>query len=102
MKIAILAALLLVVGCSKPTQQNAPTESKPEHAQEAKSPDNLLHIEPEMMRDLRITTSAVERRRGGEGVSLLGEVTVNEDSYSQVGAPIAARVVRSALALASM
>jgi cobalt-zinc-cadmium efflux system membrane fusion protein len=94
MKIFILAALLLVAGCSNPTQQNKPAESKPEHAQEAKSPGNLLRIEPEMMRDLRITTSTVEQRRGGEGVSLLGEVTVNEDSYSQVGAPIAARVVK--------
>jgi cobalt-zinc-cadmium efflux system membrane fusion protein len=94
MKTVILAALLLVAGCSKPSQQNQPGESKPEHAQEAKSPDNLLHIEPEMMRDLRITTSTVEQRRGGEGVSLLGEVTVNEDSYSQVGAPLVARVVK--------
>jgi cobalt-zinc-cadmium efflux system membrane fusion protein len=94
MKIIILAALLLVAGCSKPAQTNAPSESKAEHAQEAKSPDNLLHIEPEMMRDLRVTTSVVEQRRGGEGVSLLGEVTVNEDSYSQVGPPLAARVVK--------
>ncbi len=95
MKIVILTALFLVVGCSKSSdQQNAPAESKTEHAREAESPDNLLHIEPEMMRDLRITTSTVEQRRGGEGVSLLGEVTVNEDSYSQVGAPIAARVVK--------
>ena len=94
MKIFILAALLLIAGCSKSSQQNQPAENKPEHAQEAKPPDNLLHIEPEMMRDLRITTSTVEQRRGGEGVSLLGEVTVNEDSYSQVGPPIAARVVK--------
>ena len=95
MRIAILAALLLVGGCSKPSdQKNVPAESKTEQAREAKSPDNLLHIEAGMMRDLRITTSVVEQRRGGEGVSLLGEVTVNEDSYSQVGAPIAARVVK--------
>ena len=39
-------------------------------------------------------TSTVEQRRGGEGVSLLGEVTVNEDSYSQVGTPISARIVK--------
>lgn len=98
MKIAlpILAALFLVAGCTKPSNQqpNGPSEGQIEHAREAKSSDNLLHIEREMLRDLRITTSAVEQRRGGEGVSLLGEVTVNEDSYSQVGAPIAARVVK--------
>jgi membrane fusion protein, heavy metal efflux system len=95
MKIIILGALLLVAGCSKPSdQQHAPAQSKTEKARDAKSPDNLLHIEPGMMRDLRITTSVVEQRHGGDGVSLLGEVTVNEDSYSQVGAPIAARIVK--------
>jgi membrane fusion protein, heavy metal efflux system len=94
MKIFILAALFVIGGCSKPTQPDARSESKTGHAQEAKSPDNLLRIEPEMMRDLRITTSGVEQRHGGDGVSLLGEVTVNEDSYSQVGAPIAARIVK--------
>ena len=95
MKIGILAAILFVAGCSKPNDRpNAPAESKTEQARDAKSPDNLLHIEAGMMRDLRITTSIVEQRRGGDGVSLLGEVTVNEDSYSQVGAPIAARIVK--------
>lgn len=94
MKIVILAALLLFTGCSKPhDQQSAPAEGKTE-ARDAKSPDNLLHIDPGMMRDLRITTSVVEQRHGGDGVSLLGEVTVNEDSYSQVGAPLAARIVK--------
>jgi cobalt-zinc-cadmium efflux system membrane fusion protein len=94
MKIVILAALLLFAGCSKPhDQQSAPVEGKTE-ARDAKSSDNLLHIEPEMMRDLRITTSVVEQRHGGDGVSLLGEVTVNEDAYSQVGAPLAARIVK--------
>lgn len=94
MKIVILAALLFIVGCSKKSDEpNPPAESKTE-ARDAKSPDNLLHIEAGMMRDLRITTSVVEQRRGGDGVSLLGEVTVNEDSYSQVGAPITARIVK--------
>jgi cobalt-zinc-cadmium efflux system membrane fusion protein len=93
MKIVILAALFFFAGCSKP-QQSAPAEGKTEQARDAKSSDNLLHIEPGMMRDLRITTSVVEQRHGGDGVSLLGEVTVNEDSYSQVGAPLAARIVK--------
>lgn len=95
MKIVILAALFLIAGCSKPhDQRSAPAEGKTEQARDAKSSDNVLHIEPGMMRDLRITTSVVEQRHGGDGVSLLGEVTVNEDSYSQVGAPLAARIVK--------
>jgi membrane fusion protein, heavy metal efflux system len=95
MRTGLFIMALLIAGCSRPSQQpNAPPEAKTEQAHDAKSPDNLLHIESEMMRDLRITTSAVEQRHGGEGVSLLGEVTVNEDTYSQVGAPIAARLVK--------
>jgi cobalt-zinc-cadmium efflux system membrane fusion protein len=85
MKIAVLILALLAAGCSKQSQQqNPPSEAKTEQARDAKSPDNFLHIESEMMRDLRITTSPVEQRRGGEGVSLLGEVTVNEEAYSQL------------------
>jgi membrane fusion protein, heavy metal efflux system len=86
-------AVLLLIGCNKPDNQkhDASSESQPE-AHPAKSTDNLLHIDPEMLRDLRITTSTVEKRAGGDGVSILGEVGVNEDAYSQVASPIAARV----------
>jgi cobalt-zinc-cadmium efflux system membrane fusion protein len=88
----ILLALVLFLGCSKPSNQQ-PSPEKESTQKKAKSPDNLLHIERDMLRDLRITTTQVEKRKRGDGVSLLGEVTVNEDSFSQVGAPIAARVV---------
>ena len=47
-----------------------------------------------MMRDLRVTTAQVESRRGDEQVTLLGELTVDERSYAEVGVPVAARVVR--------
>jgi cobalt-zinc-cadmium efflux system membrane fusion protein len=91
----VLLAALLAAGCNKPSNQPPPAgrESQPGQSHEAKSQDNLLHIEPEMLRDLRITTSAVEARQSGDGVNLLGEVTVNEDAYAQVGAPISARVL---------
>jgi membrane fusion protein, heavy metal efflux system len=88
-------ATLLAVGCNKPGNQQQPAGPETRHSQarEAKSQDNLLHIEPEMLRDLRITTSVVETRQSGDGVGLLGEVTVNEDAYAQVGTPISARVI---------
>ena len=47
-----------------------------------------------MLRDLRLTTAAVESRRSGEDVVLLGEMTVDERAYAEVGAPVSARVVR--------
>src|SRR5207249_1948611 len=58
----------------------------------AAAPDNLLRIDPEMLRDLRVTTSVVESRPGGEGVMVLGEIGVNEEKYAEVGSPIMARI----------
>ena len=53
-----------------------------------------VRIEAGMLRDLRVTTAQVESRRGGELVTLLGELAVDERSYAEVGVPVAARVVR--------
>lgn len=90
------AILCCLIGCGRSGDQpqNAGAEHKAGQTQDAKSPDNLLRIGSEMLRDLRITTSAVEQRRGGDGVNLLGELAVNEEAYSQVSAPIAARVTK--------
>jgi cobalt-zinc-cadmium efflux system membrane fusion protein len=47
-----------------------------------------------MLRDLRITTAAVESRTGAEDVTLLGELAVDERSYAEVGVPVPARAMR--------
>lgn len=95
----ILAVLSFLIGCSKSGNQSQASEGERPagQSQEAKSPDNLLRIQAEMLRDLRITTRSVEQRWSGDGVNLLGEVTVNEEVYSQVGAPIPARVMAIAV-----
>src|SRR6185369_13506358 len=54
---------------------------------------STLRVDREMLRDLRITTSKVEERRGGESSSLLGELGVNQNAYAEVSAPVQARVV---------
>ena len=56
--------------------------------------ENLLRIAPDMLRDLRITTAPAEARVSGEGVTALGELRVNDDAYAEVGAPVAARVLK--------
>ena len=53
-----------------------------------------VRIEAGMLRDLRITTAAVESRRGDEQVTLLGELAVDERAYAEVGVPVPARVMR--------
>jgi cobalt-zinc-cadmium efflux system membrane fusion protein len=55
---------------------------------------NTLEVDEGMLRDLRITTSAVESRPGGERVVLLGELAVDQRTYAEVGTPVAARVTR--------
>lgn len=53
---------------------------------------DVVRIDPEMMRDLRITTGVVESRPSGDGVTALGEIGVNEEAYAEVGTTVAARV----------
>jgi len=91
--IAVLAALML--GCKK-------TEAEGEHheneghaaATHAERPANILEVEETMLRDLRLTTTKVELRPGGEGVSVVGDVQTDQGRYAEVGAPVTARVVR--------
>jgi cobalt-zinc-cadmium efflux system membrane fusion protein len=47
-----------------------------------------------MLRDLRITVDEVESRPGGEHITLLGELAVDQRAYAEVGAPVPARVTR--------
>ena len=54
---------------------------------------NVIAVSDEMLRDLRITTSKVEQRRGGDTANVLGELGVNENRYAEVGTPVQARIV---------
>ncbi|HXW07826.1 MAG TPA: efflux RND transporter periplasmic adaptor subunit [Vicinamibacterales bacterium] len=47
-----------------------------------------------MLRDLRITLDEVESRPGGEQITLLGELAVDQRAYAEVGVPVQARVIR--------
>src|SRR5262249_57911034 len=94
---ALLLIALTLTGCKKSSQQSSnegkPAE-RPAQQQEVQSVPNELKIEREMLRDLRITSARVEQRAGADGVNLLGELTVNENAYAQVGSPISGRVVQ--------
>ena len=55
---------------------------------------DVVTIDPESLRDLRVTTAPAEARGGGDGVAALGEVGVNEDAYAEISPAIPARVVQ--------
>jgi len=94
--IALCVACVALAACGRrvgEAPKAAPTESKAAadpHEEEA----NTVEVDEGMMRDLRITTRAVESRSGGERVMLLGELAVDQRAYAEVGTPIAARVTR--------
>jgi cobalt-zinc-cadmium efflux system membrane fusion protein len=56
-----------------------------------------VHIDHEMLRDLRITTAAVETRPGAEAAPVLGELRVPDPAYAEVGSPVTARALRVAV-----
>jgi membrane fusion protein, heavy metal efflux system len=96
-----IALLLPLAGCggkkdvseeARPaeTGQGEAKHAKEEHKQE----EGMLAVDAEVLRDLKLTTFPAELRPGGEGVTALGELKVNEQAYAEVGTPIPARVVR--------
>jgi membrane fusion protein, heavy metal efflux system len=92
--LVLLGVLLVTSACERPGEKTAGRHEpagEPESRATA-AHDTLLRIDLEMMRDLRITTAAVEQRPAGEGVTVLGELGVNEDAYAEVASPIPARV----------
>jgi len=92
---ALLAATMSLGACSKSEQKQADEHRPAPVSQEAKRSDaSTLHIEEPMLRDVRVTTTAVELRTGGEPTAMLGELHPNENAYAEVGAPIASRVVK--------
>ena len=94
---ALALACGLLSACRQPAGKSQPAAvedaTRPEadtHVEEA----NTVEVDEGMLRDLRITTSAVESRPGGERVVLLGELAVDQRTYAEVGTPVAARVTR--------
>lgn len=96
-RIMIIAALvaLLTLGCGKNDAESEQHEgARPAAETHAARPANVLEIEETMMRDLRLTTTSVERRPAGEGVNVSGELQADQNRYAEVGVPVTARVVR--------
>jgi cobalt-zinc-cadmium efflux system membrane fusion protein len=93
----IVVACVVVVGCGRRTEEGAaPADAPREAAESGAHTDeaNTVEVDEGMLRDLRITTSDVESRPGGERVVLLGALAVDQSAYAEVGTPVAARVTR--------
>lgn len=93
---ASVLVLLTLASCRGGEEKPSPEPAKPQapQAAEEKHDENLVRVEPGMLRDLQITTRPVESRTGGEEVILLGELAVDERRYAEVGVPIPSRATR--------
>ena len=96
--LVILGLLFAVSACrdageEKPGVEAEHREAAPAGGEPEAGKDDLVRIAPEMLRDLKLTTARAEARTAQEGVSVLGELRVNENAYAAVSTPIAARVV---------
>lgn len=99
-----IALLLPLAGCGgkAPKEEEAGRAGEPaERSGDAQRPgerpeagEEILAVDPEVLRDLKVTTFPAELRPGGEGVTATGELKVNEQAYAEVGAPIPGRIVR--------
>lgn len=99
----LIAALLFACGCDKPTSHE-PQHHHDDHAEDAEAPPpdaqaGELRVDPGMLRDLRVTTANAEARPSGEGVTALGELHVNEETYAEVRSPLLAQIVRPRVSL---
>lgn len=94
--ITLVTVGVLAGGCGRASQETPRgSDAAPRAAAEPHEEDpNVVEVEEGMLRDLRITTRPVESRTGGDLVVLLGELSVDQAAYAEVGTPVAARVVR--------
>ena len=97
MKAMLVAALL---ACACHGHDDSGDHEAPEAVEHAGSGSagsgnlSIVHVEPEMMRDLRVTLGKAVVHSAGEKIDALGEVHVNEDKYAEVASPVAARITR--------
>ena len=96
--VVILFCAASAAACGGGGGQSAPAETAkpatPPESADAHVDPNEVKVEEAMLRDLRITTAAVESRTGAEDVTLLGELAVDERNYAEVGVPVPARAMR--------
>jgi cobalt-zinc-cadmium efflux system membrane fusion protein len=102
-----LLAVSLTLGCAKREEKVAsgPNEKAPDGEPDAHGPDEadeenaakdagIVRIAPTMLRDLQVTTAAVETRPGSESAPVVAELRVADQGYAEVSSPVAARAMQ--------
>ncbi|MPY90142.1 MAG: efflux RND transporter periplasmic adaptor subunit [Luteitalea sp.] len=100
--VAVLALILVSVpGCGRQSPKSeesgqlepSAAEDETPHAAEGAA-GTMLRLGADTLRDLRLTTTAVESRSGRQRVDALGELHANQEAYAEVHPPLSGRVVK--------
>lgn len=83
---AALAVLATALSCRPAPGGQAP-DSRAEAADPHRAERDVIHVSPDMQRDLRLATASVTERRGSQQVAMLGEVAADQTRYAEVAAP---------------
>lgn len=93
--LVLLAMVASVAACSRDDAAQAP---RPETAalpgETHPEEENAIHLSEDMMRDLRLSTAAVEERTDAPEVMALGELAADENRYAEVAPPTGGQIVR--------
>jgi cobalt-zinc-cadmium efflux system membrane fusion protein len=88
---------VLCAACSRSPDGEAreaePPSEKVEMPDLSPANEGMVHLDPDALRDLRITTAAARLHGHAEDVEGLAETRVDEGAYAEVGSPIEARIV---------
>lgn len=90
-----MIAVFALIGCNP----FAPAADEHEHEHDHGAVHDDEHAEPgelvidqDARRDLRVTTATARSGTGDERAAILGELTVDEGRYAEVGSPVAGRI----------
>jgi cobalt-zinc-cadmium efflux system membrane fusion protein len=85
--------LWILLSCSGEERRDEHEHADETHEDrvEEEHPGELV-VREDMLRDLRITTTAAKALAGDERVAVLGELAVSDDRYAEVGVAVPARV----------
>lgn len=88
--LSVLVAVACGNGSTPETTNPPPPEVVETHAEE----ENAIHLNEDMVRDLRISTATVVERPGAGEVTVLGEVVADQSRYAEVAPPTGGQIVR--------
>jgi cobalt-zinc-cadmium efflux system membrane fusion protein len=89
-----MVSFLILTGC--PREEAAAPEKPLERPSRQKSGHDLVNLDDDALRDLRLTTTRARRQRATEEVLAFGEIALHEDAAADVVAPLPAVIERLA------